>query len=259
MPRQCFLHVSRATGRHRVPGPGKTGPGLKKTGLRTGRPIRKRAHGLGPSLSPGASVSSRARRTNTDARCLLNSALALRSLAGSASSLANAAGVGRAGPAGHGILDRPRSQRRQTHVYERHPDRPVYSGCRPFNPDPLVATATTPTVAQSCARRLNFWKDQPPGAFGTRISVSISSGTDRRLQETDEEVACRDLTAAAGPLYDKGGVKGQYGRRQVRRRVPVGQRPADRPPVAHLRVADLTGDVGQHRHSLARSSDRSRS
>ena len=41
---------------------------------------------------------------------------------------------------------------------------------------PLRRQAATPTIAQSCARRLNFWKLQPaPPIFGTRISVSISS------------------------------------------------------------------------------------
>ena len=39
-----------------------------------------------------------------------------------------------------------------------------------------AATAATPTIAQSWARRLNFWKLQPaPFILGTRISVSISS------------------------------------------------------------------------------------
>ena len=38
-------------------------------------------------------------------------------------------------------------------------------------------TAATPTMAQSWARRLNFWNDQPaPVAFGMRTSVSSSSG-----------------------------------------------------------------------------------
>ena len=40
-----------------------------------------------------------------------------------------------------------------------------------------LRTAATPTMAQSWARRLNFWNDQPaPATFGTRISVSSSSG-----------------------------------------------------------------------------------
>jgi hypothetical protein len=34
-----------------------------------------------------------------------------------------------------------------------------------------------PTIAQSWARRWNFWYEKPtPGSLGTRISVSISSG-----------------------------------------------------------------------------------
>ena len=42
---------------------------------------------------------------------------------------------------------------------------------------PLRTTAATPTVAQSCARRTNFWYDQPPpSSFGTRISVTTSCG-----------------------------------------------------------------------------------
>ena len=40
-----------------------------------------------------------------------------------------------------------------------------------------LRTAATPTMAQSRARRLNFWYDQPaPGTLGTTTSVSSSSG-----------------------------------------------------------------------------------
>ena len=47
----------------------------------------------------------------------------------------------------------------------------------PLDPDPDPLTAATPTMAQSWARRLNFWNDHPaPARRGTRISVSTSSG-----------------------------------------------------------------------------------
>ena len=47
---------------------------------------------------------------------------------------------------------------------------------RAMPPLPFERAAATPTMAQSWARRLNFWKPHAvPGVFGTRISVSSSS------------------------------------------------------------------------------------
>src|ERR687898_2294669 len=47
----------------------------------------------------------------------------------------------------------------------------------PIEPFERSTTTATPTTAQSWARRLNFFLEQPaPSSFGTRISVSTSSG-----------------------------------------------------------------------------------
>ena len=74
-----------------------------------------------------------------------------------------------------------RPQRRRAHVDERR------RGCVP-----LARTATAPTIAQSWARRLNFWYDEAVRpVFGTRISVSSSSGCERGLEEALEELGGR--------------------------------------------------------------------
>ena len=110
-------------------------------------------------------------------------------------------------------------------------------------------TAATPTMAQSWARRLNFWNDQPaPSIFGTLISVRTSSGcrsvSRKPWKKSVAAMVRRSLRSDRG----EGGAQGQAGRRQVRRRVAVGDRSADGAPVAHLGIADLPGDVGQQRH-----------
>ena len=117
-------------------------------------------------------------------------------------------------------------------------------------PTPVVPlwTAATPTMAQSWARRLNFWNDQPaPAALGTLISVRISFVGQRRLQEALEEVVGGDLALPVGPDDGERGVEGQHHGRQVRGRVAVGDAAADGPPVPDLGIADLAGGVGQER------------
>ena len=122
---------------------------------------------------------------------------------------------------------------------------------RPTPASPLRRHAATPTIAQSWARRLNFWKPHPaPCIFGTRISVSSSSSAQRRGEEALVEVGGGDLARAVRALGDVGRAERQRRRRQVGRRVGVGDRPADRAPVAHLRVADVAGRVGEQRDVL---------
>ena len=105
-------------------------------------------------------------------------------------------------------------------------------------------------MAQSWARRLNFWNDQPaPPIFGTRISVSSSSGARAVSRKPSEELGGRDRRAPrSGPSTRKVAPRARASRRQVRRRVAVGDRAADRAAVADLGVADLAGGVGQQRH-----------
>ena len=146
--------------------------------------------------------------------------------------------VGGRRAAGERGLGGGRAQRRRAHVHE---------------PDARVGPGSwhggTPTMAQSWARRLNFWNDQPaPGAFGTRISVSSSVGLQRRLEEAGEEVVDGDGALAARALGHERGPQREQHRGQVGRRVAVGDRAADGAAVAHLRVAHLAGGVAQERH-----------
>ena len=116
---------------------------------------------------------------------------------------------------------------------------------------PLRRQAATPTIAQSWARRLNFWKFQP-GAVHLR-NADLGQhlvGRQRGLQETLEEVACGNLAGAVGALGDIRRAERQRRRRKVGGRIAVRNGPADRAAVAHLRVADVTGGVGQQRDVL---------
>ena len=102
-------------------------------------------------------------------------------------------------------------------------------------------SAATPTVAQSCARRWYFRYDQPveSPSFGTRISVSSSPLADGGLEHPGEEVARQRPSLAAGTGDHELGAERQHHRREIGGRVAVGERAADRPAVADLRVADL--------------------
>ena len=107
-----------------------------------------------------------------------------------------------------------------------------------------LRTAATPTIAQSWARRLNFWNDQPaPATFGTRISVSSSSGASAVSRKPGEEVVGRDLALAPAGRGDERGAEREHDGGQIGCRVAVGDRAADRAAVAHLRIADLAGGV----------------
>ena len=61
------------------------------------------------------------------------------------------------------------------------------------------------------------------------------------------------VALAVGPLRDERGAEGQQDGRQVGGRVAVGDRAADGAAVAHLRVADLAGGVGEQRDLLRRA------
>jgi hypothetical protein len=69
--------------------------------------------------------------------------------------------LGRPGATGQRLLHRSDAHRRLTHVHQG---------------DRVPCTAT-PTIAQSIARLVNFWNDQPRAAgLGRRISVINSPG-----------------------------------------------------------------------------------
>ena len=65
---------------------------------------------------------------------------------------------------------------------------------------PLRRHAATPTIAQSCARRLNFWKPHPaPCIFGTRISVSSSSAASADVRKPSKKSAAAISRVPFGP------------------------------------------------------------
>ena len=115
-----------------------------------------------------------------------------------------------------------------------------------------LRTAATPTIAQSCARRLNFWNDQPaPGTFGHADLGEQLVGGERRLEEAGEEVAGRDRALAAcstGATSVPPSASTTAGRSDAGS--PWASEPPMRAAVAHLRVADLAGGVGEERHLL---------
>ena len=68
------------------------------------------------------------------------------------------------------------------------------------DPGSARATAATPTMAQSWARRLNFWNDQPaPAVFGHPDLGQDLVGLEGGLEEAAEELRGRDRPAPAGP------------------------------------------------------------
>ena len=103
-------------------------------------------------------------------------------------------------------------------------------------------------MAQSMARLVNFWNDQPGAAgLGMRISV-ISSPASSAVSNRPRKKSPAAISRLAGrPADDQRRVQGQDHRGQVGRGVAVGQRAADRAAVPDLRVADLAGGVREQR------------
>ena len=112
---------------------------------------------------------------------------------------------------------------------------------------PFVRAATTPTVAKSWARRLNFSNAKPlaPRLGHPDLGEQLV-GRERGLEEAPEEVRGRDLARAARALHDERRVEREQRGGKVGGGVAVRDRTADRAAVAHLVVADLRGDRAQH-------------
>ncbi len=109
-------------------------------------------------------------------------------------------------------------------------------------------TAATPTIAQSWARRVSFCHPQrAPGCLGTRTSVRISSAASAVSRKPLKNVVGRDLALPPSAAGDERRTEREAGGREIRRRVAMSERPSDRAPVPDLRIADLTGDVGEQR------------
>ena len=108
--------------------------------------------------------------------------------------------------------------------------------------------AATPTIAQSLARRTNFWYPQSgPGRRGTRTAVSSSSGSRLVSKNPAKKSSALTVRRPAGPGDLHGAAQRDQRHRQVRCRVGVREGTADRAPVPDLRVADLRRGVGQQR------------
>ena len=122
---------------------------------------------------------------------------------------------------------------------------------RPTPASPLRRHAATPTIAQSWARRLNFWKLHPaPCIFGHPDLRQELLRAEGRGEEALVEVGGGDLPRPVRALGDVRRAEGERRGGQVGRRIGVGDRAADRAAVAHLRIADLAGRVGEQRDVL---------
>ena len=118
---------------------------------------------------------------------------------------------------------------------------PMFTSATPGASPP---TAATPTIAQSCARRLNFWNAQPaPLVLGTRTSVMISSGASavsRKSWKKSSAAITRSpplprttMRAAQGEHAPRAGRtrgrRARASRRACRGGGPAGRRPRSRP------------------------------
>ncbi len=173
----------------------------------------------------------------TRARCWRNSALALWSLGGLVPSAACSAAVAGSAPDDSASSTPLARSAVGAHVREGDVGAAVHAAPRRRRRWP------SPVRAES-----NFSYAQPPApVFGTRISVSTSGGLERRLQEAGEALRDRQPPLAARTAHDQLGVERQQDRGRVGGRVAVGDRAADRPAVAHLRVADRAHRLGENR------------
>ena len=132
------------------------------------------------------------------------------------------------------LLDRGRPQRRPAHVRERDPSASM--------PEPLSrarALRRRPSPSPAPAG-VYFIYDQPVDSpsFGTRISVSISPGPTAVSKTPVKKSAAATVRSPSGPAITNSASEREHHRRQVGRRVAVGERAADRAAMPHLRVAD---------------------
>ena len=148
-------------------------------------------------------------------------------------------GVDGRGALAEGLLDRGGPQRDRAHVHEA-------------NAGGAVATTATPTIAQSWARRTNFWN--PHGArqpSGVRISTSTSSSASAVSQNPRKKSVAAISRSPDGPRATSVAAKGKHDGGKVGGGIAVRQRSADRAAGAHLRVADEPCGVREQGHVLA--------
>ena len=189
---------------YRPPALGRCGPEIERNAGHAVRPGDRRGfcrlralaprdpRDCSPPLDLARVASSTARRTRTCTRWLRYSALPFVSLGGSVPSAAARAPASAAG----------RRSAASTAV-ARSGVAPMLVSAIAGSPTAAVrarATAATPTVAQSCARRRNFRYAQPaPASFGTRISVTSSSGPRRSRRRRGRTRAAATVRSPSGP------------------------------------------------------------
>ena len=184
-------------------------------------------------------ASSTARRTSTLTRCRRYSALPFVSFGGSVPSSATAPG---SAPAAHACLRRARPERRRAHADER--DRGLRDAAVRAPRDrgdadrrPVLRAApeleVAPAVVAGQLRHPHLGHDllRP----------------DRRLEDAAEEVRRRNGADAVRPGDVDLAVEREHDRRQVRGRIAVRERAADRAAMPHLRIADQPGRVRDER------------
>ena len=126
---------------------------------------------------------------------------------------------------------------------------PMFTSATPGVSPP---TAATPTIAQSCARRLNFSNAQPaPLVLGTRTSVMISSGASAVSRKPWKKSSAAITRSPPLPRTTMLPRRASTHRGQVGRRVAVRERAAEGAAVTDLRIADLAAAARQDRHVLA--------
>src|SRR5947207_2549564 len=134
-----------------------------------------------------ADAASSARRTSTRARCSRYSGAALMSPDGSVPSAACSAAS---------AIDAPPATASST-ATARSGVVPMFTSATRVS---SFRTAMAPTIAQSWARRWNFWYENPaPGDFGTRISVSNSSGSSAVSRKPRKNAAAATVRSPPGP------------------------------------------------------------
>ena len=170
---------------------------------------------------------------------------------------------------GVGVADREAADLGEVGVVGRAADQrllgssapaPVWAPCRGTRspratPCPASSSwtpATTPASAKSPLRRAASSTANPlrPDHTGKWTAVRISSSPDQRRPGAEEEVGGLDGAGAARTGDLEVGVEREGHRRQLRRRVGVGDRPADRAAVADLEVSDERERLGQQGHRL---------
>ena len=110
--------------------------------------------------------------------------------------------------------------------------------------------AATPTVAQSWVLRVNL-RYVPCETTGMRISVSTSCCPSAVVNIPVKKSRAGIVRSPAGPCTTSSASSGQQDRPEIRGRVAVRDRAADRAAMADLRVADVRRR-GRHRRTAFR-------